>query len=131
MTYEPPRDQKKMTVRPAKTQISLGQADLRLHWAHMPLCWFCDEAAHIFFAVAATNKGVILTPKNKRDDVLKGLHANSTSCQRQNGVGTQTPRTASSIQAKPTFRSRYAHTPFGSVMEQSEGPMDTVASNTT
>ena len=30
--------------------------------------------------------------------------------------------------AKPTFRSRYAHTPFGSVTEQSEGPMDTVAS---
>ena len=28
--------------------------------------------------------------------------------------------------AKPTFRSRYAHTPF--VTEQSEGPMDTVAS---
>ena len=28
--------------------------------------------------------------------------------------------------AKPTFRSRYAHTPF---TEQSEGPMDTVASN--
>ena len=28
--------------------------------------------------------------------------------------------------AKPTFRSRYAHTP--SVTEQSEGPMDTVAS---
>ena len=30
--------------------------------------------------------------------------------------------------AKPTFRSRYAHTPFGSETEQSEGPMDTVAS---
>ena len=28
--------------------------------------------------------------------------------------------------AKPIFRSRYAHTPF--VTEQSEGPMDTVAS---
>ena len=30
--------------------------------------------------------------------------------------------------AKPTFRSRYAHTPF---TEQSEGPMDTVSSNLT
>ena len=29
--------------------------------------------------------------------------------------------------AKPTFHSRYAHTPFG-VTEQSEGPMDTVSS---
>ena len=28
--------------------------------------------------------------------------------------------------AKPAFRSRYAHTPF---VEQSEGPMDTVASS--
>ena len=70
----------KMTVRPAKTQISLGirrvwsesslcapwvakdpsflhadskdwldwastQADLSLHWAHMPFCWFCHETA--------------------------------------------------------------------------------------
>ena len=23
-----------------------AQADLRLRWAHMPFCWFCDEAAH-------------------------------------------------------------------------------------
>ena len=29
--------------------------------------------------------------------------------------------------AKPTFRSRYAHTPV--VTEQSEGPIDTIASN--
>ena len=65
-----------MTVRPAKTQISLGispvwsesslcaqwvakdpsylhadseysdQTDLSLRWSHMPLCWFCHEAAH-------------------------------------------------------------------------------------
>ena len=65
----------KWHVRPPKTQISLGvftvcmkkawvlsyplnaqrrlidwadaQADHSLHWAHMPLCWFCHEAAHI------------------------------------------------------------------------------------
>ena len=24
-----------------------AQADLRLHWVHMPFCWFCHEAAHI------------------------------------------------------------------------------------
>ena len=43
--FEPPHDDKtyKMTVRPARTQISLGirpvaQADLSLHWAHMPYC---------------------------------------------------------------------------------------------
>ena len=71
-----------MTVRPAKTQISLGirpvwsesslsawrklgsiathwahgkdwsdwadaQADLSLHWAHTPFCWFCHEATQM------------------------------------------------------------------------------------
>ena len=63
----------KWHVRPAKTQISLGIRpvwsvfavrprllhaeakplirlcgcpDLSLRWAHMPLCWFCHEAAH-------------------------------------------------------------------------------------
>ena len=25
-----------------------AQADLSLHWAHMPFCWFCHEAAHLF-----------------------------------------------------------------------------------
>ena len=24
-----------------------AQADLSLHWVHMPFCWFCREAAHI------------------------------------------------------------------------------------
>ena len=24
-----------------------AQADLSLHWAHMPFCWFCHEACHI------------------------------------------------------------------------------------
>ena len=24
-----------------------AQADLSLHWAHMPFCWFCHEAAHM------------------------------------------------------------------------------------
>ena len=23
-----------------------SQADLSLHWAHMPFCWFCHVAAH-------------------------------------------------------------------------------------
>ena len=50
-------------MRPAKTQINLGaqwvakdpsilqadsedsdEADLSLHWAHMPFCWFCHDA---------------------------------------------------------------------------------------
>ena len=40
----------KWHVRPAKTQISLGiQADQSRHWAHMSVCWFCHEAAEIFF----------------------------------------------------------------------------------
>ena len=38
-------------MRPPKTQINLGaqcensdEADLSLHWAHMPFCWFCHDA---------------------------------------------------------------------------------------
>ena len=31
-------------MRTAKTLIR--QADLSLRWAHMPLFWFCHEAAH-------------------------------------------------------------------------------------
>ena len=27
-----------------------AQADLSLRWAHMPLCWFCHDAAHLAFA---------------------------------------------------------------------------------
>ena len=26
-----------------------AQADLSLHWAHMPFCWFCHELAHFVF----------------------------------------------------------------------------------
>ena len=33
-----------MVVRPAKTQL---QADLSLRWAHMPIRWFCYDAAQI------------------------------------------------------------------------------------
>ena len=75
-TYEPPHDKtNKMTVHPAKTQISRrvwsesslcaqwvakgpsflhedsedwdDQADLSLRWAHQPFCWFCHVAAHM------------------------------------------------------------------------------------
>ena len=68
---EPPHDKtNKMTMGPAKTQISLDIRlvwsessmcghwvakdtsflhadieDLSLRWAHMPFCWFCHEAA--------------------------------------------------------------------------------------
>ena len=33
----------------AKTLLDWAdaQADLSLRWAHMPLCWFCHEAAHL------------------------------------------------------------------------------------
>ena len=73
-SYEPPHTVNKMTVRPAKTKISLGihpvcsssslcaqwvakdpsflhadsedsdQTDLSLRRAHMPFCWFCYDA---------------------------------------------------------------------------------------
>ena len=25
-----------------------AQADLSLRWAHVPFCWFCHDAAHLF-----------------------------------------------------------------------------------
>ena len=74
--HEPPHDKtNKMTVRPARvfavcmkkarvlsyplsTQRRLWsdwadtQADLSLHWAHMPVCWFCHEAAHTCIIVS-------------------------------------------------------------------------------
>ena len=28
-----------------------AQADLSLRWAHMPLCWFCHEAAQMVFGI--------------------------------------------------------------------------------
>ena len=73
-TFAPPRDKtNKMTLRPAKIQISLGirpvwsesslsawrklrslathwadaQADLSLRRSHSHICWFCHEAAHL------------------------------------------------------------------------------------
>ena len=66
-TYGLPHDKtNKMTVCPAKTQISLGIRFLHAdsedsdqtgrmprlicrHWAHMPFCWFCHEAAQLCF----------------------------------------------------------------------------------
>ena len=30
-----------------------AQTDLSLRWAHMPLCWFCHEAAHLLFPCRA------------------------------------------------------------------------------
>ena len=32
-----------------------GQADLSLRWAHMPLCRFCHEAAHLCYALMTLN----------------------------------------------------------------------------
>ena len=49
----------KVSVRPAKTQISLGirpiwadaQADLSLRWVHS-FCWFCRLVAHFLASVS-------------------------------------------------------------------------------
>ena len=30
------------------SDLADAQADLSLHWAHMPFCWLCHEADHIF-----------------------------------------------------------------------------------
>ena len=32
-----------------KVRLADAQADLSLRWAHMPFCWFCQEAAHLQF----------------------------------------------------------------------------------
>ena len=46
-----------------------AQADLSLRWAHMPFCWFCPEAAHIWTCYLKT-KCLILTfrvsPRSKK-----------------------------------------------------------------
>ena len=39
-TNEPPHD---------KTNKMDAKADLSLHWAHRSFCWFCHEAAQIYF----------------------------------------------------------------------------------
>ena len=41
-------------MRIAKTQIRLG-GYLSLRWAHMPFCWFCHDAAHLYFDTAPLN----------------------------------------------------------------------------
>ena len=70
--HEPPHDKaNNVVVHPAKTQISLGirpvwsesslsawrklgsLATYWVHsegWAHMPFCWFCHEAAQLYFS---------------------------------------------------------------------------------
>ena len=47
--YEPHHDKtNKITCAPSKDSDQPGnQADLSLSTAHMPLCWFCHDAAHI------------------------------------------------------------------------------------
>ena len=46
-------------MRTVKTLIRLAasQADLSLRWAHMPFCWFCNEAAHIRLKTNQAQKG--------------------------------------------------------------------------
>ena len=34
-------------------------ADLSLRWAHMPFCWLCHEAAHLF-QVYITHRGCLV-----------------------------------------------------------------------
>ena len=59
-TYEPYRDKTiKMACSPSEdsdqpghspsllSETAEAQADLSLRWAHMPVCWFCYEAAHM------------------------------------------------------------------------------------
>ena len=55
--YEPPHDKiNKIACAPSEDSDQPGhppslitaQADLSLRWAHMPFCWFCHEAAHIY-----------------------------------------------------------------------------------
>ena len=41
-----------------------AQADLSLRWAHMPFCWFCHKAAHMYVQVTPYNhfgKGILMS----------------------------------------------------------------------
>ena len=52
-----------------------AQADQSLRWAHMPLCWFCHEAAHLTFVVrpADSNPDLTLSSKGSLDSALLNL----------------------------------------------------------
>ena len=43
---EPPNDKNQQNDC-AQQRLRSAWADLSLHWAHMPFCWFCHEAAQI------------------------------------------------------------------------------------
>ena len=36
-----------------------AQADLSLRWTHIPLCWFCQEMAHMFYAAVICKPGIM------------------------------------------------------------------------
>ena len=75
-------------------------------------CCFCDRVA------GRLEKSLI--SETQRRGVEFGIRLRSSKC-------SETSVILLDQLAKPTFRSHYAHTPF---TEQSEGPMDTVASMT-
>ena len=47
------------------SDLADAQADLSLRWVHMPFCWFCHAAAHLFVSTSLNNEtsisGEILT----------------------------------------------------------------------
>ena len=59
-------------MRTAKTLIRLGgcQADLSFRWPHMPICWFCHEAAQVCL-VSEVSFLKYKSSHNKYDFVLK------------------------------------------------------------
>ena len=56
-----------------------AQPDLSLRWAHMPLCWFCHEAAQISFPLQQVFKFWWWKNKKKKKKKKKEMHLRETS----------------------------------------------------
>ena len=50
-----------------------AQADLSLHWAYMPFCWFCHEAAHFCDVEAKTMGTILFSNKKKKKTSLSSV----------------------------------------------------------
>ena len=47
------------------------QADLSLRWAHMPFCWICHNAAHLFTVKAQAMSRCLINETSSRKSVCK------------------------------------------------------------
>ena len=56
-----------------------AQPDLSLRWAHMPLCWFCHEAAQISFPLQQVFKFWLWKNKKKKKKKKEEMDLRETS----------------------------------------------------